>query len=180
MYISAPRTIEKMKIMGAVLELPVKQHYQSSQPNYLKIGPNWPNWPNWQCCLAGSSKTAPRILFFSIVLCAEYLSHVKSIAIYASVICTNSCYEIFFAFLLWWFFDNIASCNSVPGGLKNLIDKSIDDNASSALYRWIRRKGLLPGVFISAISECVNLRFYISQNERIPRNLIALFIFLDA
>ena len=27
---SAPRTIEKMKILGAVLELPAKQHYQSS------------------------------------------------------------------------------------------------------------------------------------------------------
>ena len=73
---------------------------------------------------------------------------------------------------LWWFCDNIARCNSVPRGLKNLIDKSIDDNASSALYRWIRRKGLLPGVFISA--ECVNLRFYISQNESIQRNLIVL------
>ena len=28
---SAPRTIEKMKILGAVLELPAKQHCQSSQ-----------------------------------------------------------------------------------------------------------------------------------------------------
>ena len=35
-----------------------------------------------QCCLSGSSKTAPRI-FFSIVLGAEYLSYVKSNAIYA-------------------------------------------------------------------------------------------------
>ena len=30
------------------------------------------NGPNWQCCLAGSFKTAPRILIFSIVLGAEY------------------------------------------------------------------------------------------------------------
>ena len=84
--------------------------------------------------------------------------------------CANCCYNIFLTSL----FDNIARCNPVSRGLKNLIDKSIDDNASSALYRWIRRKGLLPGVFISAISQCVNLRFYISQNECIQRNLIVL------
>ena len=46
---------------------------------YLKIGPNW---PNRQYCLAGSSKTAPRI-FFSIVLGAEYSFYVESIANYA-------------------------------------------------------------------------------------------------
>ena len=44
------------------------------QPIYLKIG------PNWQCCLSGSSKTAPRIFIFSFVLRAEYLFYVKSIA----------------------------------------------------------------------------------------------------
>ena len=47
------------------------------QPIYLKIG------PNWQCCLAGSSKTAPRILIFSIAMGAEYSSYVKSIATFA-------------------------------------------------------------------------------------------------
>ena len=36
-----------------------------------------------QCCLAGSSKTAPRIFIFSIVLGAEYLSYVKSIKTHA-------------------------------------------------------------------------------------------------
>jgi hypothetical protein len=41
------------------------------------------NGPNWQCCLAGSSKKAPRILIFSIVLGAEYSFNVKSIATYA-------------------------------------------------------------------------------------------------
>ena len=41
------------------------------------------NWPNWQCCLAGSSKTAPRILIFSIVLGAECSFYVKSIVTYA-------------------------------------------------------------------------------------------------
>ena len=56
--------------MGAVLELPI-------QPIYLKNG------PNWRCRLADSSKTAPRILFFSIVLGAEYSFYVKSIATYA-------------------------------------------------------------------------------------------------
>ena len=52
--------------------------------------PIWPIWPNfevngldWQCCLAGSSKTAPRIFIFSIVLGAENLSYVKSIETHA-------------------------------------------------------------------------------------------------
>jgi hypothetical protein len=37
----------------------------------------------WQCCFAGSSRTAPRILIFSIVLGAKYSFYVKSIATYA-------------------------------------------------------------------------------------------------
>ena len=54
--------IEKIKILGAVLELPAKQHCQENGPNGL----------NQHCCLAGSSKMAPRILIFSIVLGDEY------------------------------------------------------------------------------------------------------------
>ena len=50
--------IEKIKILGPVLELPARQHYQFSSFMYLK------NWPNWRCCLSSSSKTAPRIIFF--------------------------------------------------------------------------------------------------------------------
>ena len=42
-----------------------------------KIGPNG---PNWQCCLAGSSKTAPRILILSIAMGADYSFYVKFIA----------------------------------------------------------------------------------------------------
>ena len=67
--------IEKIKILGAVLELPAPIH-----PIYLKPGPNW---PNRQCCLAGSSETAPRIFIFSIAMGVEYLSYVKSIATFA-------------------------------------------------------------------------------------------------
>ena len=52
---------------GAVLELPAKQHCQSS-PFTSEVGPNG---LNWQCCLAGSSKTAPRILIFSITMGAK-------------------------------------------------------------------------------------------------------------
>ena len=44
---------------------------------------NGPNGLNWQCCLAGSSKTAPRILIFSIAMGGDYLFYVKSIATYA-------------------------------------------------------------------------------------------------
>ena len=42
-----------------------------------------PPWLDWQCCLARSSKMAPRILIFSIVLGAENLSYVKSIETHA-------------------------------------------------------------------------------------------------
>ena len=71
--------IEKIKILGAVLELPAKQHCQSS-PFYLKTGPNL---PNPRCCLAGSSQTAPGLFIFSIAMAADYLSYVKSIATFA-------------------------------------------------------------------------------------------------
>ena len=67
-----------MKILGAVLEL--LQLKSTANPVYLKTVPNW---PNQRCCLAGSSKTVPRILIFSIVMCAKYLSYVKSIATFA-------------------------------------------------------------------------------------------------
>ena len=45
---------------GGLLELPSKQCCQFS-PFTTKMGQNG---LNWQCCLAGSSKTAPRILIF--------------------------------------------------------------------------------------------------------------------
>ena len=48
--------------------------------------PIWPIWPNvevngldWQCCLAGSSKRAPRILIFSFAMDADSTFYVKSI-----------------------------------------------------------------------------------------------------
>ena len=47
--------IEKIKIVGAVLEL------------------------NWQCSLAGSSKTAPTILIFSLAMGAYYSFELISI-----------------------------------------------------------------------------------------------------
>ena len=41
------------------------------------------NGLDWQCCLAGSSKTAPRIFIFLIVKGAEYLPYMKSIETHA-------------------------------------------------------------------------------------------------
>ena len=38
---------------------------------------------NWQCCLSGSSKTAPRILIFSIAMGADYSFELISIETYA-------------------------------------------------------------------------------------------------
>jgi hypothetical protein len=37
------------------------------------------NGLDWQCCLAGSSKTAPRILIFSIAIGADYSFEDKNI-----------------------------------------------------------------------------------------------------
>ena len=71
--------IEKIQILGAVLELPAKLHCQSS-PFTSEVGPNG---LNWQCCLAGSSKTAPRILIFSIAIDADYSYEVKNSEIWA-------------------------------------------------------------------------------------------------
>ena len=70
-------SVEKNKMLGAVLKPPRKQYCQPILPHFLVNG------PNWQCCLAGSSKTALRILIFSIVLGAEYSFYVESIANYA-------------------------------------------------------------------------------------------------
>ena len=68
--------IEKIKILGAVLELPAKQQCQFS----LFTSKKGPNGLNWQCCLAGSSKTAPRNLIFSVAMGAKPLFLLKSIA----------------------------------------------------------------------------------------------------
>ena len=76
--LSAPMAIENIKILGAVLELPAKHHCQFSQ--YQENGPNG---LNWQCCLAGSSKTAPRIFIFSMAMGADYTFELISIEVYA-------------------------------------------------------------------------------------------------
>ncbi len=71
--------IEKIKILGAVLELPAKQHCQFSP-----FGPiSEVNGLDWQCYLAGSSKTAPRILIFSVAIGANYSYEVKNSEIWA-------------------------------------------------------------------------------------------------
>jgi hypothetical protein len=61
-----------MKVLGVILELPAKQHCQFS-PFTSKL----------LCCLASSSKTAPRISMFSIAMDADYSFYVKSIATFA-------------------------------------------------------------------------------------------------
>ena len=71
--------IEKIKILGAVLELPAKQHCQFSP-----FGPIFEvNGLDWQCYLGGSSKTAPSILIFSIAMGADYSFYVKTIETHA-------------------------------------------------------------------------------------------------
>ena len=72
-------TIEKNQNPGA--------RFGATSYTALPIQPILPNFlvdgPNWQCSLAGSSKTALKILIFSLVLDAEYSFSVKSIATYA-------------------------------------------------------------------------------------------------
>ena len=59
-----------IRILMAVLELPAKQ-------------PIWPIFLvdrlNWQCCLAGSSKTAPGILIFLMAMDTNYTFELNSI-----------------------------------------------------------------------------------------------------
>ena len=71
--------IEKIKILGAVLELPAKQHCQFSPfgPFYEVMG------LDGQCYLAGSSKTASRIFIFSIAVGAKCSFDMKNIEILA-------------------------------------------------------------------------------------------------
>ena len=65
--------IENIEILGTVLEL-----------TELPIWPNFEvNGLDWLCCLAGNSKTAPKIFIFSIVLGAECLSYLESIETHA-------------------------------------------------------------------------------------------------
>ena len=59
--------IEKIKIVGAVLELSAHFHGKLA---------------GLQCCLAGSSKQVPRILIFSIAMGADYSFEVKNIEIW--------------------------------------------------------------------------------------------------
>ena len=90
--------------------------------------PIWPIWSNfeviglnWQCCLAGSSKTAPRIFIFSIVLGAENLSYVKSIETHARAFLTLN-----ILFIGTVFFQDSEETNQ---------SAKIND-ASHSTYRW--------------------------------------------
>ena len=68
---------EKMKVLRAVLKLPAKKHCQSS-PFISKLGQIGQIGSAF--LLVHSSKTAPRILIFSIARGADYSSYVKFIA----------------------------------------------------------------------------------------------------
>ena len=70
---SAPMVIEQIKILRAVLELPAKQHCQFSPFGSF-------SW--WISFLAGSSKTAPRVLIFSMAIGAENSFELISIETY--------------------------------------------------------------------------------------------------
>ena len=57
-------------------------HFGTTSQTELPHQPIWPifagNGLDWHCCLAGSSKTAPKILIFSIAIDADYSYEVKN------------------------------------------------------------------------------------------------------
>ena len=63
-----------MKILGAILELPAKEHCQFSPFGLIFEV----NGLDWQRFLVGSSKTAPMYLIFSIAIGAKYSYEVKN------------------------------------------------------------------------------------------------------
>ena len=69
-----PRQLKKSKSWGPFWSYQLKA--LPIQPIYHENGPNG---LNWQCCLAGSSKTAPTILIFSIAMGADYSFELISI-----------------------------------------------------------------------------------------------------
>ena len=60
-----------------------KIHTLNCSANPAHLPQNWAKLAKLAVLVVGGSKTAPRILIFSIVLSAEYSFHVKSIATYA-------------------------------------------------------------------------------------------------
>ena len=65
---SAPMAVEKIKILGAILELPAKWHYQSSL---------------FTSKLGQIGQSSQNLIFFLIAMGANYSSYVKSIPTYA-------------------------------------------------------------------------------------------------
>ena len=55
--------------------------YSTAKCQFSLFGPV--NGLDWQCCLAGSSKTAPRILIFSFAIGVDYSYEVKNSEIWA-------------------------------------------------------------------------------------------------
>ena len=67
--------IEKIKILGAVLELPAKQHCQFSLSTKKMGQMGWIGSAVWLV----APKTAPRILIFSMAMDADYTFELISI-----------------------------------------------------------------------------------------------------
>ena len=87
--------IEKIKILGAILELSAIQHCQSS-PFTSELGQI--DQIGSAVYLAGSSKMAPRILIFSIAM-GVYLIF---------ILCENYCY--FCPHIFWVYYFSLSQC----------------------------------------------------------------------
>ena len=61
---------------------PFESYQLNSTANPAQYLENGQNVLSWECCLADSSKTAPRILIFSIAMGANYSFQVKNIEIW--------------------------------------------------------------------------------------------------
>jgi hypothetical protein len=62
---------------------PFCSYQLNSTANSAYLALFYSKWAGLNCCLAGGSKTAPRILIFSIAMGADYSFEVKNIEIWA-------------------------------------------------------------------------------------------------
>ena len=124
---------------------PFGSYQLNSTANPAHLPQNWAyfevNGLDWQCCLAGSSQRAPRILIFSIAMGADYSFYVKTIETHA---------RAFFNVIIF----SISSVNTVF---------SINLPLNEFLVAYINRRLIGPHVSIlRQESDCFSTTLWIS------------------
>ena len=110
------------------------------------------NWAglDWQCCLAGSSKTAPRILIFSIAMDAGYSFYVKTIETHARTFLPLNISAIgtVISFHLQYCYEFCLVADT--DDLWKFMSKSSGIDVGSLMNSWIRKMGF-PVVVVTVI-----------------------------